>query len=289
MNWIQLIHIGFLIVINVNYVWTFFRIPFVDIDQMIYQKFSSDDYENRISFCIKRLNFTHSVGCTSKKEGNIGKPFIIKNINSFKNITTSELDLILLINIYDYESLNYLKINRTKLSNNGITGIIFFEKDKFTAKDQFKSYSHDSQCPNINFGFKTNLKQNCTDNNHWIEKPNPYENFAFIHWPFPIFLVQNVSIITKLFHCTKMKQCMVELKSFMYGAINSRRCLQRNNFAVDIVETVYCKPIKPRNIFSNLFPINMDSIVANKSVILLTTRLDSFTMFDSLSPGKHDY
>lgn len=286
MNCIQLIYIGLIVSINVDYSWTFFRIPFVDIDQRIYQKFKSADYDNKISFCIKRLNFTHSVGCSSKKDGNIGRPYVIKNVNFFKNITINESDLILLINIYDYDSLNYLKVNRAKLSINGITGIIFYENDQFIPNNQFKSYSHDSQCPNINFGFKNNLKQNCTDNNQWIEKPNPYLNFAFINWPFPIFLVQNDSIITKLFQCTKIEQCMVELKSFMYGAINSRRCLQRNNFAVDIVETVYCKPIKPRNIFSNLFPIDINTIVANKSVILLTTRLDSFTMFDSLSPGK---
>ncbi|KAJ6223014.1 hypothetical protein RDWZM_001559 [Blomia tropicalis] len=125
----------------------------------------------------------------------------------------------------------------------------------------------------------------------YVSNVNPYFEFAFIKWPFPIFYIANLTLIEHLKRCNHIREreCLVELRSNMYGAINSKRCVNRNDAFLDSMtfrSTVYCSPIKADNLFATLIPIRINQTIAKRSIILITARLDSFTMFDSYSPSS---
>ncbi|OTF76134.1 hypothetical protein BLA29_003365, partial [Euroglyphus maynei] len=101
-----------------------------------------------------------------------------------------------------------------------------------------------------------------------------------------MFFVRNETAIQEFRHCQRQKNCRLQLQSFMYGTLNSRRCLKRSKNAMDMVESSYCKLIRARNLVATLFSVyENQSTFENRSVLMLTARLDSFTMFDSYSPG----
>ncbi|KAF7490471.1 Nicastrin [Sarcoptes scabiei] len=152
---------------------------------------------------------------------------------------------------------------------------------------EYQSYSHDSMCPNQNYGFR-NLTKHCKT--AWIVKSNPFYEFALIEWPFPIFLVRNYDIVEQIYYChSRFKErCYVQLNSFMFGAINSKRCLSRNhNHQIDLSVGAFCQSIKAQNVFSPFSFIKANKELSPRSVLILTARLDSFTMFDSYSPGAN--
>lgn len=74
--------------------------------------------------------------------------------------------------------------------------------------------------------------------------------------------------------------CALELKSFMYAAVDTRTCLRRNALA-NIHSIQFCKPLGDKSIHWSLTPV----IDETDSIILVTARLDSNSMFDGLVPG----
>ena len=75
--------------------------------------------------------------------------------------------------------------------------------------------------------------------------------------------------------------CALEMKSFMFAAINSESCIKRSDFKLNFNPTQFCDPLGDRNIYWPLAPINQDK----NSVILVTARLDASSLFDGISPG----
>lgn len=273
------------------------------IDQLIYNRFEST--KSDISFCIRRFNLTHSTGCSSKQDGNNGHPYQIFNHLDMETKVLIEKykkygPLILIINIQDFYSIDKLRQYRYQLIK-WITGVILIEisdqSSMNSSSSSYRSYSQESHCPNIGYGIQ--LKKHYGNKTHTnndnddeqkcspeIPEPNPYENYSKISWPFPFFFVRNKTAIKEFQKCQQKSNCRLQLLSFMYGTINSQRCLKRSQNAMDMVESSYCKLIRARNLLASLFPVyENQSIYENRSILLLTARLDSFTMFDSYSPG----
>lgn len=75
--------------------------------------------------------------------------------------------------------------------------------------------------------------------------------------------------------------CALEMKSFMFAAINSESCIKRSDFKLNFNPTQFCDPLGDRNIYWPLAPINKD----NNSIILVIARLDASSLFDGISPG----
>lgn len=75
--------------------------------------------------------------------------------------------------------------------------------------------------------------------------------------------------------------CALEMKSFMFAAINSESCIKRSDFKLNFNPTQFCDPLGDRNIYWPLAPINRDK----NSIILVTARLDASSLFDGISPG----
>lgn len=266
------------------------------ISKLIYRTFvANDDYQ--VYFCARRFNSTNSFGCSSKRNGNIGKIYPIEIVNDLKTLVfvTDRREKILigpkilLINVIDFESISFVKDQRYNLYERDVNGIILYISDQINQTDfiEYQSYSHDSMCPNQNYGFR-NLTKHCKT--AWIVKSNPFYEFALIEWPFPIFLVRNYDIVEQIYYChSRFKErCYVQLNSFMFGAINSKRCLSRNhNHQIDLSVGAFCQSIKAQNVFSPFSFIKANKELSPRSVLILTARLDSFTMFDSYSPGAN--
>ena len=167
-----------------------------------------------------------------------------------------------------------------------MVGIIFITRN-FTIDKSYKSFSHDSTCPNTNYGFRG--EQAC--DKEWTSSKNPFLEYALTDWPFPIFYVKNKTLIDSLLNCeekfkTTNHLCNIELKSFMFGNINTKRCLNRNrHFLETVVFKSFCSNIMVHNIFSPLIPLKTNFTLEDRSILVLTARLDSFTMFDTFSPG----
>lgn len=74
--------------------------------------------------------------------------------------------------------------------------------------------------------------------------------------------------------------CAVEMKSFMYAAVNSDSCIKRTDFMLNFNPTQFCDPLGDRNIHWPLVPLDEDN-----EVIMVTARLDASSLFDGISPG----
>lgn len=78
--------------------------------------------------------------------------------------------------------------------------------------------------------------------------------------------------------------CSVELKIQMNAAVNTPKCMSRNR--IHAMSTVsFCDPLTSRNIFSSLFPKENSSQIKDDSSIIISAHLDSFSLFDDISPG----
>ncbi|XP_014489410.1 PREDICTED: nicastrin isoform X2 [Dinoponera quadriceps] len=75
--------------------------------------------------------------------------------------------------------------------------------------------------------------------------------------------------------------CALEMKSFMYAAVNSESCIRRTDFKLNFNPTQFCDPLGDRNIHWPLAPLDE----ANNTVIMVTARLDASSLFDGISPG----
>ena len=52
-----------------------------------------------------------------------------------------------------------------------------------------------------------------------------------------------------------------------------------------MMTALFCDPLGGSNIFNTLLEISKKESITNNSVVVLSARLDSFSMFDNLSPG----
>lgn len=75
--------------------------------------------------------------------------------------------------------------------------------------------------------------------------------------------------------------CALEMRSFMFAAVNSESCIKRSESKLNYIPTPFCEPLGDRNIHWPLAPIDKEK----NSIIMVTARLDASSLFDGLSPG----
>lgn len=82
--------------------------------------------------------------------------------------------------------------------------------------------------------------------------------------------------------------CSVELKAFMWAAVDTPTCLRRGrlNMLLNPQPSEYCDPLGSVNIYAPLLAQNKsEGPINNDSVIFISARMDSASMFDGLSTG----
>ena len=118
-------------------------------------------------------------------------------------------------------------------------------------------------------------------------------------WPFPIFLVDNQTMVHTLIHeCYKKFNeprgeeprewplCAIELISHMIAAVDTKTCQRRNDLINIFAPTLVCDPMGDQNIFHLNSQVDFTKEkFADKSVLLLSARLDTVNLFDKVETG----
>ncbi|GAB6019219.1 hypothetical protein CHUAL_000829 [Chamberlinius hualienensis] len=157
-------------------------------------------------------------------------------------------------------------------------------------------YSPDQACPNQRFGMYTNGSSYNGCSVQW----NKYGDAMFYEdWSFPVFLVENDEDRKQLIENCYQKfnapdhgkprdwpLCAAELFSSMYAAKDSKTCMRRSRMTTNLNPIKVCDPIGDLNIWSLLFPTNKSVEIPDRSVVVVAARLDSFSMFGNIAPGR---
>ncbi|XP_012263929.2 nicastrin isoform X2 [Athalia rosae] len=231
-----------------------------------------------LAACFRRHNGTHQFGCTSSRSGSVGVIHLVENEEDLawleKQGIAGPYTAVVPFSMFTRDTLVRLR------DTNNINGILLSSNSTSTRPSH---YSPDDTCPNRYSGFKE------------CERPwNPFGSALFLEdWPFPMFYLQNQSQLDDVKSCFKTfnahdldsqsqrSLCAIEMRSFMYSAVDSETCIRRSMPRINFNPPQFCDPLGDRNIHWPLAPLE-DHM---ESVILVTARLDSLSMFDGLAPG----
>lgn len=281
-----------------------------DQNQTIGQKVEDKIYVNLQSdyYCVRRLNLTHQIGCTSQPGGNVGVVWTVNSDEDIQHVLTSgpTPPYIVVLNRNHFTSANILKFKKAYPAR--VSGVILIKQNMTEDKGyEMKPFSTDSTCPNKHTGLYSNdsIYGNCQKQS-WQIKSDTSDLF-FEDIPFPIFLMTRKESVDKIMNCFEThnynqggasKQsdfplCSAQLDSFMAAASNSEYCLYGRSTIDEIFQapSSRCRPINKNNIFGyykdavGIKPANSTPLVSERSIVLITTRMDSISFFNHPSPG----
>ncbi|XP_064618285.1 nicastrin-like isoform X2 [Liolophura sinensis] len=247
--------------------------------------------------CFRRLNATHQIGCASKLGGNVG---IIHNIETDEDLTW----------IVDYgphapyitimSSLIFNVTNVQRLKDSGkVNGILVSHvvSNKSITPLPPDGFSPDHSCPLDAFGMYRNDSdyKNCKSV-VWnpVGSSMMYQDFGI-----PIFVLQNeTEVNSAIYDCyekfnkpnpdgtsRKYPLCAAELKSGMFAAKDSVTCIRRTNHIVNLNVDQFCDPLGDQNVFATVKEISSEKSLPFDHVIVAAARIDSFTLFEHVTPS----
>ncbi|XP_020292273.1 nicastrin-like, partial [Pseudomyrmex gracilis] len=235
-----------------------------------------------VAACFRRHNGTHQFGCSSSRSGSIGVVHLIETDDDItwieRNGTAGPYTAVLPFSMFTRNRLVRLR------DTNNISGVLLTRN---ISEERPHEYSPEDQCPNRYSGLKK-----CTSKKPW----NPFGSALLMEdWPFPMFYTENQTVLEAVKSCFKTHNahdfetqaqrslCAIEMKSFMYAAVNSESCIKRSDNKINFHPTQFCDPLGDRNIHWPLAPLD-----ENSTVIMVMARLDASSLFDSLSPGANN-
>ncbi|XP_055532238.1 nicastrin [Wyeomyia smithii] len=263
-----------------------------------------DDMYTSISgaHCFRRLNGTHVTGCSSKLGGSVGVLHFVRS--------SADIDFV----VEQHPAPPYAPVisphlftreNILRLRDHGgehISAVILI--NNATLLDH---YSQESPCPNQFSGLIASQmgSETCS-----IDQPqkswNPWGTGLLLEdFPFPIYYVADPDEIAKLYDCFEKYNnhdlnnqhsrslCSIQVNAFMSAAVDSRVCLARSTFFNSLNPVKFCDPLQGKNVFATLFPrvqVNPEDrkIDLTERIVLLSTRMDTTTMFDGIGLGAMD-
>ena len=248
---------------------------------------------NERGFCFRRTNGTHQMGCSSDPNGNVGVVHLVSSNEDQKWLLEKgphePYIVILTPKMYSRQNLESFK-------NSGkINGVLLLGANKTDSMLEPPSlFSEDSSCPNQDSSMYG--EQACQES-LW----NKFGTGILQEdWPFPMFLIDDSEKMNDLIDCYKnfnepnedespktWPLCAAELRSHMISAVDTKTCLRRNVLTNPFSPTRYCDPMGDRNAFH--LALNQENFknskYEEKSVLLLSSRVDSVTMFDKVEIG----
>lgn len=233
-----------------------------------------------VAACFRRHNGTHQFGCSSSRSGSVGVVHLIEGDGDItwieRNATAGPYTVVLPFDMFTRNTLIRLR------NTNNINGVLLTRN---ISLERPSSYSPEDTCPNRYSGYKK-----CNKMKPW----NPFGSALLLEdWSFPMFYTENQTVLEAIKSCFQRHNahdletqyqrslCAIEMKSFMYAAVNSESCIKRTDFNLNFNPTQFCDPLGDRNIHWPLAPLNEDS----NSIIMVTARLDASSLFDGISPG----
>lgn len=246
--------------------------------------------------CFRRFNSTHQFGCQSKHDGSVGTIQLIRD--------ETDIDLV----IKDGSNFPYIPCLTTKYftyeniikfrDSKRVSGLVLFDvqsKDKLP-----NSFTEDKRCPNeMTSYYKDNEVYGHCKREEWNKFAPSIESISELDLDFPMILIRDKENITSIEQCfndfnvkgtskTSDLICSMELKTWMFGAKNSKVCMSRSTSGVNFESVLYCDSVSSYNLFNTLFKYEnetLDDQLKNRSVLVLASRIDSLSIFDNSASG----
>lgn len=251
--------------------------------------------------CFRRMNGTHSTGCSSSFGGSVGVLHVIQSISDFdfviNNPPAPPYALVIRPALFTRENI----INVVAKAKNNIAGIILINNST-----KLQSFSQESKCPNQ---YGALLEDQKCDINKADGAWNPYGT-GLLHenFPFPIYFVKDETVVHQILECYrkfnsfdtanqhKRTLCSIQINAFMSAAVNSEVCIRRTKYLNNVNPTRYCDPLQGKNLFATLFPrplVTLDDpkstiTASSEQFIVVAARLDTTSMFDGVGLGALD-
>ncbi|XP_055616243.1 nicastrin [Toxorhynchites rutilus septentrionalis] len=275
----------------------------ISLDNAVHSQRIKDDMYTPISgaHCFRRMNGTHVTGCSSKLGGSVGVLHFIT--------AAEDIDFI----IEHHPAPPYAPVipphlftrdNIMRLRDSGgehVSAIILI--NNATELDQC---SQESRCPNQFSGLIAgDDEEGCS-----VDQPdkswNPWGTGLLLEdFPFPVYYVAEPEEIGKLFDCFEKfnnydlknqhtrSLCSIQINAFMSAAVNSKVCLGRSTLFNSLSPMKFCDPLQGKNVFATLFPrvhVQPENrrVDLSERIILVSTRMDTTTMFDGIGLGAMD-
>ena len=239
--------------------------------------------------CFRRLNGTSFIGCTSEKGGNVGVLMYIESEQDFESLITESKDFapfIILVDPFIYSGELLRKLN----SSGVVNGVLLPTVNDGMWKDHYPrgGFSDDAKCPD---SFLPDNKATCSHQSPW----NPSgSGVMWEQWGFPIFLLENSTFAEDIHQCFESHNtrkphhwplCALELSSNMYAAKDSETCLRRSAL-FNLSPVSRCDSLSDDNIHYFVSPrLETEASEDDNSVILITAKMDTLTMFDQVETG----
>lgn len=248
--------------------------------------------------CFRRMNGTHSTGCTSAFGGSVGVLHMIESVSDFSfvlnNPPAPPYTLIVPPTLFTRENIMSM-LNGAK---GNVAGILLINNST-----NLTSFSQESRCPNQYGGL---LKEQTCDANRPEFSWNPFGTGLLLeNFPFPIYYVKDDADIRQIVECYhtfnkhdvenqhKRSLCSVEIKTFMSAAVSSEVCIRRSNYMYYSKPMRYCDPLQGHNVYTTLFSREVvaerqEDPAPAEDFIVVATRMDTTSMFDGLGVGAMD-
>lgn len=254
--------------------------------------------------CIRRFNSTHQTGCGkldySSYEGIV---YTVRDNSEFERLANlNKLDIpdLVVVTLPNYFS-KVVELHQHDLTKSRIKGIVLISNrdyiSNFSRSDL--SLSDDASSPNSKFSLYSTNKTFGPIN--W----NPSgTNYMFQNFNIPFYTIFDFNETSKVIEqCyNKFNQhifekyasdsfsiksseslCGMQLGLQMSGAVSSTVCTRRSSIMHTLESSSFCDPLGGSNYFTFMSQRPSNDL----PIIILSVRLDAFTMYEYYTPGAN--
>lgn len=239
--------------------------------------------------CFRRLNGTHETGCTSSNSGNVGVIQMIESVDDANWIVFNSTSgpYMAVVSTVEFQTIIPILIERPQ----HVAGVLLYED-----KNEMPNFlSEESKCPNE---FSSSTGSQCSSAKSEGMNWNPHgSGLLQMNIPFPIFLLppDSSKVVKTIKECYERFNydrdshsgralCSLQLNSFMFAAVNTDVCMRRSANSL-IRPSRICDPLGDNNVYYSLFPRSTEAKTVNRSITMVTARIDSASLFDNIAPG----
>ncbi|VDP89979.1 unnamed protein product [Echinostoma caproni] len=258
--------------------------------------------EKSLSYCSRKLNASHQIGCSSKLGGSVGVLWIANQSDEVSQIVSKSENIVLAVDLHLFTNTSLMHEVRSSVA---IAGLLVFASSASSTPPMF---SESSDCPNAPYSLYGSERQ-CNVTPSWNP---PGSEYALVEWPFPVVLIQdpNSTLKVDLSNCFQQfnaqplddSRCAVEINNGM-SAVHSTTVCNRRQYLMSLqpfkAPDVFCDELTGVNIVLSTSNTSHHNLLAsgpetgsnltarapNSSLVVLT-RMDARSMFERSGFGS---
>ena len=255
--------------------------------------------------CIRRFNSTHQIGCGKLDYSSYqGIVYAVRNNIEFERLQKlNKLDIPdLVISTIPIFFSKVVQLHQQDAKKSRIQGVVLISNPNYLmnfSKSDL-NFTDDSISPNSKFSLYM------TNKTYGPSIWNPYgTNFMFQDFDIPFYVMYDLdetkSVIDDCYdkfnkHIfdkyssssfsikSDESLCGMQLGLQMSGAVSSTVCTRRSNIMHTLESSSFCDPLGGSNYFSFLSQKPSNDL----PIIILSARLDAFTMYEYYTPGANE-